>query len=245
MDETVSTLAPLPAPPPTRGALYLRFAMLAALLALAVVAWRVLFHTSLGEQLRHRDTVHAWVHAHRLIAPAILFAAYVVCATLMLPVWWLQIIAGFSFGLFYGALLCVAGSVCGATTSLHVSRWLVGDWFRARYESRMTRLRAFDEKLGHNGLLVVMGVRLCHMLPFGLSNYLFGLTSITTREVLIGTALGNLPAITIYVAAGVYGWTLMHNWRFWVILGGINALLLVPLVLRYARPEWFRKIGVE
>src|SRR5947209_18311661 len=108
----------------------------------------------------------------------------------------------------------------------------------------MARLHNLNEKLGHNGLLVVMGVRLCHVLPFGLSNYLFGLTRITVMDIIIGTFAGNLPTIAVGTAVGAAP-HLLHDWRFLCSLAAINLLLLVPLILRYLKPEWFRRIGVE
>jgi uncharacterized membrane protein YdjX (TVP38/TMEM64 family) len=221
-----------------------RVALLLLLLVLAIIAWYIVFKTPFGEQLRERHAVNAWVRQHRLIAPAILVTLYVILAVLMLPVWWLQALAGYCLGLFWGIVWCEMGAVIGATLSLILSRWLVGQWFRQRYESRMAKLHAFNEKLGHNGLLVVMGVRLCHMLPFGLSNYLFGLTRITIMDVVLGTLGGGLPAVAFYVALGV-GRHLLRDWRFWTTLGAVNILLLVPLALRYIKPQWFKRIGVE
>ena len=72
----------------------------------------------------------------------------------------------------------------------------------AIFEAKHTRLRALDEKMGHNGLLIVMASRLMHFLPFGVSNYLFGITRITLMDVILGTFLGNAPAIAFYVAVG-------------------------------------------
>ena len=66
--------------------------------------------------------------------------------------------------------------------SLALSRWLIGDWFLHRVADRMAKLRKLEENLGHNGLLVVMAIRLTHVVPFGISNYLLGLTTITLMD---------------------------------------------------------------
>jgi uncharacterized membrane protein YdjX (TVP38/TMEM64 family) len=238
-----TTVPPDEVPRPSRLPL-LRLSLLFLLVCLAVVAWYVVFKTPLGEQLRNRDVVDAWVRSHRVIAPLILVSVYVLFSVLMLPVWWVQALAGYSFGLIWGVFWCEIAAGLGAVLSLILSRWLVGQWFRQRYESRMAKLHAFNEKLGHNGLLVVMGVRLCHMLPFGLSNYLFGLTRITIMDVAIGTVLGGLPAVAICVVAGV-GHGLLRDWRLWTFIGLYNMLMLIPLALRYLKPQWFKRIGVE
>jgi uncharacterized membrane protein YdjX (TVP38/TMEM64 family) len=234
----------IPHPSRDRRAPIVRLALLVLIVVGAVVAWYVVFKTPFGEKLRDRQLVNAWVNDHRMIAPGILFGAYVICAVLMLPVWWLQALGGYCLGLFWGIVWCELGAMVGATLSLILSRWLVGQWFRQRYESRMMKLHAVNEKLGHNGLLVVMAVRLCHVLPFGVSNYLFGLTRITVQDVAVGTFLGGLPAVAFAVALG-YDWRLYHDWRLWVTLAAVNVALLLPLGLRYWKPQWFKRIGVE
>lgn len=230
--------------PPTRIHVALRVAALVVLIGLAVAGAYVLFATPVGSHLRNRELVHEWVQRHRVITPLLLVGLYVLLTVVMLPVWELQIAAGYGMGLVTGIVWCEIGAALGAVASMLLSRWLVGEWFRARYESRMAKLHVVLEKLGHNGLLVVMGVRLCHILPFGLSNYLFGLTRITAMDVIIGTIGGNLPTIAIGVALGV-GNHLLREWTFWVTLVAVNLVLLLPLALRYLKPEWFRRIGVE
>lgn len=39
--------------------------------------------------------------------------AYIVCAVLLLPVWWLQIISGFAFGIVAGIGSVMLGSTTG------------------------------------------------------------------------------------------------------------------------------------
>lgn len=234
------------APAPIASQRKRSFLALALLLVLLAIAIYLLFYTPLGAQLRHKDksAVEGWVARHKVYAPLIIVGIYVLFSIAMLPVWEMQIAAGFGFGLVKGILWCELAAMLGGVASLLMSRWLVGEWFQTRYESRMARLHAINEKLGHNGLLVVMGVRLCHVLPFGVSNYLFGLTRITVMDVIIGTLAGNLPTIAIYVAVGA-GPHLLKQWTFWTSLAAINAVLLIPLVLRYVKPQWFRRIGVE
>jgi len=40
-----------------------------------------------------------------------------------------------------------------------------GDLVHEKIEARREKLRRLDERLGHNGLLVVMAVRLSHVIP--------------------------------------------------------------------------------
>jgi uncharacterized membrane protein YdjX (TVP38/TMEM64 family) len=225
-------------PRPTGPPLLLRGIILMALVALAIVALYVLFKTPIGAKLRDRSFVLGWVGDHRFTAPLVLVGVYILFAVLMLPVWQIQLAAGYCFGLVMGIFWCEIGAVIGGVIALLLSRWLMGQWFRARYESRIARLHAINDKLGDNGLLVVMGIRLCHLLPFGLSNYLFGLTRITAMDVALGTLGGGMPAIGAYV---IFGAGRAREFKPWAVLTAINIVMLIPLAIKYWKPRWTRK----
>jgi uncharacterized membrane protein YdjX (TVP38/TMEM64 family) len=225
--------------------------VLVALVMLGLIAAvvYVIFATPLGERFREdprklRGEFREWVHGHRIIAPAVFILVYVVVSLCFIPVWWLGLLAGFGFGLAFGMIWSVIGAVAGACCCFWVSRMLLAEYFQRKFEARHAKLRDLDEKMGHNGLLIVMAARLMHFLPFGPSNYLFGITRIKSIEVTIGTLLGSIPSISIWVLIGA-GVRVRGNWWVMGAIGLVNVLLLVPILLRYLKPQWFKKIGVE
>src|SRR5581483_11005214 len=115
------------------------------------------------------------------------------------------------FGLILGVFWCEIAAAAASALTVWVSRFLAADWFHRRVESKMAKLREIDEKMGHNGLLVVIGVRLAHFLPFGICNYALGLTRVSTLDVFVGTLIGALPSVTLYVTLGAKP-RLMENW---------------------------------
>jgi uncharacterized membrane protein YdjX (TVP38/TMEM64 family) len=226
----------------------LRIVTLLVLVALIAAAFWYASTHELGRRLLHDPHAlgadfRAWVAAHPVIAPLAFIAVYVVLALLALPVWCWQILGGYGFGLVMGIVWCTVGATCGAVLTLSLSHWLTAEWLHRRAMQRLPKLRQLEEKLGHNGLLIVMATRLAHLVPFGISNYCFGLTPITRKEAALGTAWGGLPAIAVYVTIGSHP-LLLKEWRYWVILVGANLVLLLPLALRYLRPHWFDQGGV-
>jgi len=227
----------------------MRVVLVVVLAGLVATAVYLLFGTEWGARLRQDPHAAgaefaAWVAGHPVSAPAIFVGLYVLAACSMLPVWWLQILAGYGFGMYAGVGWSLAGAMLGALASFAMSRGLLAHWVRETFEARHAKLKQIDEKMGHNGLMVVMAARLTHVIPFGVSNYVFGLTRINWIEVAIGTVLGNVPAISLYVATGA-GWRPWENWRFLAVLGVLNVVLLVPVGLRYWKPGAFKRIGVE
>lgn len=226
-----------------------RLALTAGLLILLAVALWFLFFTAQGQQLRHdrqalTASARALTQRHPFTAPLLFLGLYLLLGVLALPVWWLQVLAGVGFGLWFGTLWSIIAATIGAVVTVNLSRVIAGEWFHTRVEPRLHRLRKLQETLGHNGFLVVMSARLVHVLPMGLCNYAFGLIRMPMVDVILGTFLGSIPAIAFYVGEGA-GYHPWKNARFLAVLASINVVLLLPLLLRYLRPQWFRKIGVE
>ena len=53
--------------------------------------------------------------------------------------------------------------------------------------------QAIDNAIGEDGFRVVALLRLSPLLPFALSNYLYGLTSVKPRPYILASWLGMLP----------------------------------------------------
>ena len=203
------------------------------------------FHfTPWGKGLFENPALRHWIAAHPRLAPLLFLTLYSACGLFGLPVWWLQMLAGYCFGITLGLIWCTAGALAGSALTMYVGHFLFGDYFHRHIEPHAHRLAALDEKLGHNGLLVVTTVRLSNIIPFGLANYAFALTRISMLDVLVGTVMGGTLGKMLYVALGADP-RLYASRRFLAVLIVINALLLLPLLLRYLRPAWFRRIGVE
>jgi uncharacterized membrane protein YdjX (TVP38/TMEM64 family) len=209
----------------------------------------LLFSTARGQLLLHdphalAKDIHTAVADHPVLAPVIFVSSYVVLVTLALPVWWLDALAGYGFGILGGILCCEIAGTLGATAATAIARWLAADFFAKRVEGRIDKLRKLDEKLDHNGFLAVMCVRLIHVAPLGISNYIFGVIRISLPDVIVGTFLGSLPVNTISVTLG-YNAREVWTKAFIVLIVSMHVLLLIPLLLRYLKPEWFKRIGVQ
>jgi uncharacterized membrane protein YdjX (TVP38/TMEM64 family) len=223
----------------------LRLMTIVLLVLMAIGCAIFLFGTKQGHDLQdHPETMKHWVEQHRVMVLVGFLVAYVVIGVMAMPVWWLQILSGYCFGLVGGTLMSQISSTIAAVATRNLSNWLAGAYVHEKLEARREKLRKLDEKLGHNGLLVVMAVRLSHVVPFGLSNYLFGMSRISMIYVAVGSFLGGIPAAYLYATIGADP-ELVKDWRFDVSLVCVNLLLLIPLLLRYLQPKWFERIGVE
>lgn len=212
----------------------LAIALIAALVCAVALAATV---TPQGRAVMHDPasfaaTVRDFAAAHPLLALVAIVGVYLLMSLALMWVWWLQVLAGCAFGLYAGTALCCACSAASATLIVATSRSLGASDLRAVAEGRLARLRAVMDRMGRNGLATVLALRLAHLVPFSLSNFLLSLTPVRKRDVFIGTFVGNLPSIAFYVALGAAP-QLVKTWGFWAVVVGINVALLLPLAARY------------
>jgi uncharacterized membrane protein YdjX (TVP38/TMEM64 family) len=133
-----------------------------------------------------------------LIGFALLYAAATVLA---LPAGLLTLAAGFTWGVAGGALAVWTGAVVGATGSFLLGRTLL----RAPVAQRLAadpRLGAVDAAVRDEGLRLVLLLRLSPLFPFNVLNYGLGVTALSLRDYAIGTAVGIVPGMVVYLWVG-------------------------------------------
>lgn len=158
--------------------------------------------------------------------PVLYAAVFAALSLTPTPATVLSIGAGLLFGVPEGLAVVMAGAVVGATAAFGTARAL-GRQAIARVDSE--QLRRLDRLLRRRGLLAVIGVRLIPVLPFGPLNYACGLTGVATRDYLLGTVIGILPAALTSVTIGSYG-VRPASTPFLIAIGGLALLTFVGVL---------------
>lgn len=169
-------------------------------------------------------------------------AVYVAAVLLFVPGIVLTLGAGFLFGLGWGIVVVSVASTVAAALAFLIARYLARDAVR-RIASRNPRFDAIDRAIGKEGWKVVALLRLSPLVPFSLSNYIYGLTSVRFTPYLATSWVAMLPATVLYVYLGAAGRTIGEKtekspWE-WALLGlGLAATAAVTVMLtREARRE--------
>jgi len=89
-------------------------------------------------------------------------------------------------------------SLVGTTGTFLLARFVARDYVRRVLAERFARLQALDDRLTGRGLLTVFGLRVLGGLAPPL-NWGLGLTGVSLRDYLVGTALGLVPGIGLLV----------------------------------------------
>lgn len=182
-------------PPVDRWRAWLRIGLF-ALLVLGVGGALIASGGRVSEALELiRDTVDR----AGLWGPALFMVAYAVLTVLLVPGSPLTVAAGVLFGPWVGTLLVVVGATAGATGA-----FLWGRRLGRAAIARLTgdRFDKVDGWLHDRGLLAVLYVRLVPLLPFNLLNPVAGVTGVTLRDFVVGTAVGIVPGTFAYAALG-------------------------------------------
>jgi uncharacterized membrane protein YdjX (TVP38/TMEM64 family) len=147
------------------------------------------------------DALAAWL-AGLGIAGLVLYAiAYAAGTVLLLPVFLMTIAAGYFFGLVPGVLSVWAGATAGAAAAFLLGRHAARDRV-ALAAARSPRFAAIDRAVGRKGWRIVFLLRLSPLIPFVLSNYFYGITSVPFGQYVLASGAGMLPLLAFYASLG-------------------------------------------
>jgi uncharacterized membrane protein YdjX (TVP38/TMEM64 family) len=177
-----------------------------------------------------------WVESQG-IAGALMFAAlYAVCSLLLVPATVLTIAAGAIFGLLWGSVLSWCAAMVSAVVAFLIARHFARDRVERAVRSR-PRLRAVDHAIGDGGFRVVALLRLSPIVPFSVSNYVYGVTPVRAGSYLAASALGMLPGTFLYVYLGHLGGAAAAGeegaglWRWVLLVAGLLATAVATIFI--------------
>ena len=165
-----------------------------------------------------------WVDGLGAWGPVVFVLAFIVLTSLLLPGWPLNVLGGVLFGALWGGVLTSLASTLAAAVPFLISRYLAHDFVVAAAR-RYPKFDALYHALGEEAnWKIVAAVRLSHALPYGLQNYLLGLTPVRLLPYVATTCLISLPGIFMIAYLGDLGTSgasaSPEGWRGWLLRGG-------------------------
>ncbi len=130
-------------------------------------------------------------------APLLVLGAYLVAALIAFPITLLILATGLVFGPISAALYAWTGSLLGAAAGYGLGRMLARDLVQRLSGARLT---AIGRRLGRQGMLAVIAVRIIPIAPFTVVNLVAGAARIRLRDFMIGTFVGMSPGIIAVTA---------------------------------------------
>ena len=195
-----------------------------------------------------RDFV-GWVQQLGLIGVIIFIIAYALATVLFLPGWIFTVSAGLIYGIIGGTFVALCGAVIGATLAFLVGRYSLRENIEEITEKN-PRFAAIDEAIGKNGWKIVGLLRLSPLIPFNLSNYFYGITSISFGAYVLVSAVGMIPGTLLYAylgaigQAGISGGPSQHDkWQYVLLAVGLIATIAVTILVSRIAKNALKKTG--
>jgi uncharacterized membrane protein YdjX (TVP38/TMEM64 family) len=228
-------------------------AQLIALLVIVIALFLAMQFLPVQQWLRD---FNAWVAHMGVVGIFIFIGVYAAATVLLAPGSILTIGAGFAFGLWKGSLAVSAGSTFGAALAFLVARFIARDRVEA-IAKRNDKFQRIDKAIGKQGAKLIFLLRLSPVVPFNISNYFYGLTSVKFWPYVLASWIGMIPGTFLYVyigtasqaavSAAAGGKAVEHGWQYWTFeCVGLAATVIVTVwVTKIARDALQKTADVQ
>jgi uncharacterized membrane protein YdjX (TVP38/TMEM64 family) len=145
-----------------------------------------------------------WVAGLGVLGILLFVVVYVVATVLFFPASILTVGAGLIFGVVLGTVAVSMAATVGAALAFLIARYLARDWIEQKVADN-PNFRRIDHAIGERGAKLVFLLRLSPLIPFNLSNYFYGLTSVKFWPYVLASWIGMFPGTLLYVYLGAAG----------------------------------------
>jgi uncharacterized membrane protein YdjX (TVP38/TMEM64 family) len=111
----------------------------------------------------------------------------------------LNLTGGAFFGVWWGTLWTTIAALVAAIAAFAFTRTIGRELVNQKLGGRWN---AVDAEIRQGGLFYLFAIRLLPIIPYGIVNFVAGLTSIKFKDYLVGTLLGTLPGVLPFVMMG-------------------------------------------
>ena len=148
------------------------------------------------------------------------------------PVAVLALAGGLLFGLIWGSIYTFVGAICNCTIMFLLARYAGREKVEQLIEKKLSPLwrRRLAGLNSGRGFLLLVILRLIPAVPYNLINYAFGLTSMSYRTYIVGSAIGIIPGTLAFINIGDKALDVTSP-DFWIAIGLLVLLLAVTALL--------------
>ncbi|MEB3342956.1 TVP38/TMEM64 family protein [Okeania sp.] len=179
------------------------------------------------------ESIQTWLRKAGIWAPIIYIIIYSISTILLLPSTALNLTGGAIFGPWIGTIWTSIAAIIAAIIAFIFTRTVGREAIKKRLAGKW---EAMDAEIRQGGMFYMAAIRLLPIIPYGLVNFVAGLTSVTFKDYLLGTIIGTVPGVLPFVMLGSYGLKALKTGD---ILPLIGALSLIGLLVGGA--TWYRR----
>lgn len=144
------------------------------------------------------------------------------------PVAVLALAGGLLFGLWWGSIYTFIGALLNCTLMFLLARYAGREKVECLIRKKLSPV--WQQRLGNlnssGGFALLVILRLIPAVPYNLINYAFGLTAMSYRTYIIGSAIGIIPGTLAFINIGDKALDVTSP-DFWIAIGLLGLLLVV------------------
>lgn len=183
--------------------------------------------------VEYKSIIKNIVNHHFIISAVVFYTFVIILTALYLPLDIIfSLLSGYFFGFWIGLILMSFSYSLGSTLSFIISRYLLFDYFKNKFEHKFNII---NQHIGKDINLYLLSLRLIPIFPDVLINIMMGLTDIKLKNFYIISQIGTLLSIGIFVNAGLQLSTLnsLHNIMSTPIILSFTLIGIVPFLIKF------------
>lgn len=151
--------------------------------------------------LKNRDELENVIKAMGVWAPLVYIIIYVIVTLSCISPVPLAIVGGIVFGEIFGIVYTVIGAGIGLSFAFLIARYIARDFIEKRFGGSEI-FKKVESGVKNDGWFILAVTRFLPIFPFGVQNYLYGLTSINFILYSALSVLFILPGTTAFILLG-------------------------------------------
>jgi len=168
-----------------------------AIIAIAAIVG-IMMKTGAFEYLKDFNRLRDLIQGLGWKGPIIYILLYTVVCLTMISVLPLTIAGGLAFGIGFGILWTAIGAGIGLSLSFLIARYLAHDTMQKKF-GHTPAFKKINQGVEEEGLMFLATTRLIPVFPFGIQNYVYGLTKINFIQYALLSTIFILPGTSVFV----------------------------------------------
>lgn len=157
-------------------------------------------YLTLSSLKTHREMLGGYTASHLPLSVMIFILVYIAVVAFSLPGGAIMTLtSGFLFGTWLGGTTAVIGATVGATLLFLAAKYALGGFLRARAGPWLQKM---EKGFQDNALSYMMVLRLVPLFPFFIVNLVPAFMAVRTRDYVLTTFFGIMPATFVYAGIG-------------------------------------------
>ena len=148
--------------------------------------------------IKDKEQLKTLIESFGILAPLSYILLYCIVTVTTISTLPLSLAGGVLFGPVYGIIYTMIGASLGMMSSFLIARYIAKDFIERKF-SNLQIFKKINEGVKKDGPFILAVTRLLPIFPFGIQNYLYGLTSINFFKYTVFSIIFILPGTSVFV----------------------------------------------